>query len=440
MDEKSRACKVLSIFVDDLHASMLPWLPQIMQTILPLLNNSPFEDMKMASLAIMPELLVSFADSITTNAGVASYREQYLLIVDTLLAFIAEETELELLIPALQTLEICLERSALLINGQTIGVLEGAEVARIVEVLYQTLLSSFERRVVRSAELEQEAWDEEEVEEYREIEHNENTAHFYIAQNIGCLLQTHADLTLPLLHEICLLDLMECSDESRAAGDRLVGLYVMGKIIEYCGKEAFSYYGKFIPFFLREIHAADATIREVAATALSKAVEVGKELVCEVVPRCVKEIEFTLDDPVSREACYRQSNAAGVVLLGKLCSYLGTYLIMLQDHLAFWLNHLPLTEFPEENEMCMEMLCGMLERGESALMGEGSQNIPLILRLLCTCVFEVKGVDLQKRIMQLVKTIEMQSHPNLMNSIWEVLGMEKSEILKQKLAEIQVLI
>ena len=84
VDEKSRACKVLSIFVDDLHASMLPWLPQIMQTILPLLNNSPFEDMKMASLAIMPELLVSFADSITTNAGVASYREQYLLIVDTL--------------------------------------------------------------------------------------------------------------------------------------------------------------------------------------------------------------------------------------------------------------------------------------------------------------------------------------------------------------------
>ena len=165
VDEKSRACKVLSIFVDDLHASMLPWLPQIMQTILPLLNNSPFEDMKMASLAIMPELLVSFADSITTNAGVASYREQYLLIVDTLLAFIAEETELDLLIPALQTLEICLERSALLINGQTIGVLEGAEVARIVEVLYQTLLSSFERRVVRSAELEQEAWDEEEVED-----------------------------------------------------------------------------------------------------------------------------------------------------------------------------------------------------------------------------------------------------------------------------------
>ena len=60
-DEKARACKILSVFVDDLHAALLPWLPQIMHTLIPLLNTAPFDDMKLAALATMPELLVALA-------------------------------------------------------------------------------------------------------------------------------------------------------------------------------------------------------------------------------------------------------------------------------------------------------------------------------------------------------------------------------------------
>lgn len=438
VEEKARACRVLSMLVYDLHAAMLPWLPQIMQTILPILNTYSFEDMQYSALSIMPELLVAFADSITTNEGIASYREQFLTIINTLLVFIMD-AELKDFLPALQTLDICLEKSALHINGQIIEILDASEVSHIIEVLYKTLLSSFERRAVRSAEMEESDWDEEGVEEYHEIEHQENEAHLHIAKNIGTLLQNHAAITLPALQEICLDTFLECSDQYRTGGDRLVGLYVMAKIIEFCGKDAFPFYGKFIPFFLRELHASDAVIRQVVAIALSKAVEVGKELVCEIVPRCVKEVESTLEDPVSRESCYKQSNAAGVVLLGKLCFHLGTYLIMLPDHLKFWLNSLPLKDFQEENEICIALLCGMLERGEQAMMGEGSQNIPLILRILSTCMFEVREIELQNRMLKLIKTIEMQSSPDLMNAIWEMLGMEKSELLKQKLAGIQLL-
>ena len=73
---------------------------------------------------------------------------------------------------------------------QKVPILQGAELARTCEVLEQTLRGSFERRAVRSAELEQEAWDEEEIEEYREMEHNENTAHLLIARNVGAVLRT----------------------------------------------------------------------------------------------------------------------------------------------------------------------------------------------------------------------------------------------------------
>ncbi len=440
VDEKARACRILSIFVDDLHGALKQWLPQIMHTVLPLLNTAPFDDMKLSSLAIMPEILIAVAETMTSPAGIDDYRQHFLFILDTLLTFLAEETELDLLIPALQTLSICLEKSTLVISGQTVRVLQGAEVARICEVLQQTLRASFERRAVRSAELEQEAWDEEEVEEYREMEQSENTAHLWISKNIGTLLQTHAGLALPLVHEIMLEDVFECSDESRTAGDRLVGLYVMAKIVEYCGKEAFQYYPRFIPIFLRELHSADADIREAAAEAIGMAAEIGKDLVCEIAPRCVKEIEFTLDDPVSRERCYAKSNAMDIEVLGKVCFYLGSYLIMLGDHYSFWLSHLPIPEYEEQNAHCMQLLCGLLERGESALVGETNQNIPRILQILCDSVGVISDRDLENRMLRIVKTIEMQSPPQLMNALWEVLGSDKSGMIKRKLAEIQNLI
>ena len=43
-------------------------------------------------------------------------------------------------------------------------------------------------------------------------------------------------------------------------------------------------------------------------------------------------------------------------------------------------------------------------------------------------------------MLRIVKTIEMQSPPQLMNALWEVLGSDKSGMIKRKLAEIQNLI
>lgn len=52
----------------------------------------------------------------------------------------------------------------------------------------------------------------------------------------------------------------------------------------------------------------------------------------------------------------------------------------------------------------------------------------------------VNDGELEKRMLRLVKTIEMQSTPQLMNALWEVLGAEKSDAVKRKLSEIQNLI
>ena len=85
MDEKATACRVLSVFVDDLHSYLSPYLSDIIHTLLPLLNSSPFQDIQFAALAMMPVILTTIADSITDVNGIATYRQNFLFIIDLFL-------------------------------------------------------------------------------------------------------------------------------------------------------------------------------------------------------------------------------------------------------------------------------------------------------------------------------------------------------------------
>ena len=113
MNEKAVACRVLSIIVVDLHSALLPYISAIMHTLLPLLNTLPFQDIQMAVLVIMPDLLISIAESIYGLVGIENYRQSFNFILDTLLTFLVDDPDLELLIPSLQTLQLCLEKSVL---------------------------------------------------------------------------------------------------------------------------------------------------------------------------------------------------------------------------------------------------------------------------------------------------------------------------------------
>lgn len=440
MDEKATACRVLSIFVDDLHAHLAPYLSDIMHTLLPLLNTSPFQDIQFASLAMMPEILVAIADTVVDVNGVATYRQSFIFILDILLKFIVDETELDLLIPALQTLDFCMKRSVL-VKDTTIPILEGQEVSQIIEILRDTLHNSYERRAIRSANVELADWDEEEVEEFQEIESNENKANFWIAEIIGELLNGHSSFALPLLHDIMLNDLIDLSDASRTAGDRVVAIHVMVKIIEHCGRDAYGYYSQFIPIFMREIHSSDATIREEVLQGLSAAIREGKDLVCEVASKCIKEIEVMLDDPVSRESCYRNATLYGIKVIGELCCYLGNYLLLLSDHYVYWISHLPILADESINNSCMDLVCQLLERGDIKFIGETSQNIAQILRVLCESICLTSDTTLLNRMVRLVKSIDMQyNNPELMNSLWMNLGEEKEKLVKEKLNDVHLLV
>ena len=157
--------------------------------------------------------------------------------------------------------------------------------------------------------------------------------------------------------------------------------------------------------------------------------------------KCVKEIESMLDDPVSRETCYTQSCYYAIKVIGELCCYLGNYLLLLSDHYTYWIQHLPILEDESINNSCMDIVCILLERGDIKFIGEMSQNIGRILKILCESICMTSDHNLESRMIRLVKSIDMQyNNMELMNGLWMALGEEKSSIIKEKLNDVHLLV
>lgn len=436
IEEKATACRVLSLLVVDLHALLLPYLPSIMATLFPLLNRLPFDDIQMAALSAMPDCLLALAEALDAR-GVDAYQQALLFALDTLLEFLASEPELPLLVPALGVLDECLQMSVLR-RDRLLPLLHAADLARLVEALRSALAASFERHAVELADAAQAEWDEEELEEFRALEAAADRAHFLIAQSLADLLAGYPHLALPLLDELLLPDLRLLADPSRRAADRAVALHVFAALVRHGGPDAFPYYPQCVPVFLRELHAPTPLLRQEAAAGLAAAAALGKDRLCEVAPRCVKEIELTLEDPVSRDPCYQHSNAVELRALGEICAALSQYLILPAEHYAFWLQRLPLAD-PDENTTCLQLLCTLLDRGEQPLLGEANQNLPRILQVLCDGL-ATADTELANHILRLLKSIQVQVAPELFEALWNVLGPEKAAAIQNRLAEIPTII
>ena len=199
-------------------------------------------------------------------------------------------------------------------------------------------------------------------------------------------------------------------------------------------EDAYLYYPQFIPIFRREIHASNPTIREVAAQGLGMAAEFGGDLLWEVAEQCVKELEDTLDDPVSRESCYSDANGLDVIAIGKLCLYCEKSIGSVDRHFLFWLNHLPLSD-GEQMEACVLILCRLLDKGDEMLLGKEQQNLSKILEVLCQAVGCVGNAGVEQQALHMIKSIQMHSSPDLFNALWNVLG-ERAGLVQQKLQSI----
>ena len=178
----------------------------------------------------------------------------------------------------------------------------------------------------------------------------------------------------------------------------------------------------------------DINCREIAAQAIAVAAEFGGELLADRAETCVSELRSALEDPGSSDPCFSDANQWAIVALGKLCFYCGAAVHSLDAAYRFWLTQLPV-EDPDLLELCVTLVCRLLEKGEPAFLGETHQNVPRILQVLCESLGNLGNAAVEQQVLRMIKTIEMQSSPELLNALWNVLG-SKAETVRQKLQSV----
>ena len=100
----------------------------------------------------------------------------------------------------------------------------------------------------------------------------------------------------------------------------------------------------------------------------------------------------------------------------------------------FWLDRLPI-EDADLLEICLSVMCALLEKGDVAFLGDTQQNVPRVLQVLCESLGRLGNAAAEQQVLRMIKTIEMQASPELMNALWNVLG-SKAETIRQKLQSV----
>ena len=142
LEEKATACNMLCCYADELKEGFYPWIGQVVPILVPLLKFYFPEEVRMAAVSGMPELLR--AGKLAMDKGQAqgcnlSYVKQLSdYIISSLVEALHKEPETEVLTNMLSSLNECIQISGLL--------LEPGQIKRMVDEFKQVITASMSRK------------------------------------------------------------------------------------------------------------------------------------------------------------------------------------------------------------------------------------------------------------------------------------------------------
>lgn len=315
---------------------MFPFLSDILAALLPLLSptHSPHEDVRSATLAAMPDVVLA-ANKATARgmgSGGRAYLTQLLFaVVGAMLEALGAEDELDLVTTGIQCLTKVIEHGcftgASAIGTQAAGVsstaaltedplgdavsaasaapagagaaaasaavaapqmpdadkrfepqLSDAQLTAASEAMVKLLKDNFQRRAVRRAQRTVAAADgeggedEEDEDEAEAADEDAAELAFYISEFLGMLAKTHGAAFLPTFKRVLIEPLLTMAHENCLPADRKIAVFVFDDVLENSGAAgAAELLPHLMPVLLQAAAAHDVDVRRAACFGLGVA-------------------------------------------------------------------------------------------------------------------------------------------------------------------------
>lgn len=393
VEEQGVACQLLLQLLEKLQLQMYRFIEPITTSIAPLVN-SPHDDVRSFSLAILPELV-----SCTAKANVYS-RENvtalFAYILEVLLNTIQSESVVELVMTGLQAAKSCLQNacvdwSVVDVNGSgctpptprtSLRILSTQQMEAISQCCRLVLKDSLQRRAVMRAEARVSGGVEEEDVEDETIFMSASTElHFNISELLGMVLRTHGADYLPVFMSVWQEAVHTMAHPNCLKEDRQFAFFIICDVIEFGIQEpaqAKEYFEVSIPFLVQCCKGEyDPGLRQSCSYALGisaerfpLAFEPYRQIALEGLTGCIAMGE---NEEERRGMCTDNAvSAIGIIIESIELHNPEAYRSQLCSMWTLWLDCLPLVHDEEEGQKVIRQLLRCFDRSYPRFLDDAS--------------------------------------------------------------------
>ncbi|KAI3738774.1 hypothetical protein L2E82_28919 [Cichorium intybus] len=431
LEEKATACNMLCCYADELKEGFYPWIDQVAPTLVPLLKFYFHEEVRKAAVSAMPELLRSA--KLAIEKGLAQGRDASYIkqlsdyIVPSLVEALHKEPDTEICANMLDALNECLQ-----ISGQ---LLDENQVKSIVDEIKQVITASSSRKKERAERTNAEDFDAEEGEILKEENEQEEEVFDQVGEILGTLVKTFKVSFLPFFDELSSY-LMPMWGKDKTTEERRIAICIFDDVAEQCREAALKYYDTYLPFLLDACNDENPDIRQAAVYGLGVCAEHGGSVIKPLVGEVLSRLNFVIRHPNALQPDNIMAYDNAVSALGKVCQFHRDSIDSAQV-IPAWLSCLPIKGDLIEAKVVHDLLCSMVERSDSELLGPNNQYLPKIVSIFAEILCGGKDLASEQtvsRIINLLRQLQQTLPPATLASTWSTLQPQQQLALQSILS------
>ena len=440
LEEKATACNMLCCYVDELKEGFVPYIQDVVETMVPLLDFYFHEDVRKAAVASLPDILragkAGMEKGVVAPSGVAVdaayFRQLVTYVVPPLVKALNKEPEVEIQAAMLESLADCAG-----VAGECIS----EHIAAMIAEFQNTLKQSLARRAERNKRAADEDFDAEEHEALKEEQAAEDEVFDQFAECVGSLLRSLHAPVLPALEPLLQEFVAPMLARDRSPEERRIAICVFDDVMEHAsdGGASLRYLEGFVGPCLAGCRDADADVRQASVYGVGVMAQALGAAFTPHVPASLAALAAVIQAPDARDEENANATENAVSSLGKLCEFQRGAIPGPENVVPQWLSCLPLREDKVEARAVHEQLARMLEKGDPHLLGPNREHLGRVVKVFAvampTATLSEKLQLCTKETAAKMKAILMQMQgsvpPEQLQAAWGVLSQEEQAELQR---------
>ncbi|KAJ0793168.1 putative armadillo-like helical, TOG domain, importin beta family [Helianthus annuus] len=432
LEEKATACNMLCCYADELKEGFYPWIDQVAPILVPLLKFYFHEEVRKAAVSAMPELMCSA--KLALEKGLAQGRDGSYLkqlsdyIVPSLVEALHKEPDTEICANMLNALNECLQISGPLLDEN--------QVRSIVDELKHVIIASSSRKKERAERTNAEDFDAEEGELLKEENEQEEEVFDQVGEILGTLVKTFKASFLPFFDELSSY-LMPMWGKDKSSEERRIAICIFDDVAEQGREAALKYYDTYLPFLLDACNDENPDVRQAAVYGLGVCAEHGGSVIKPLIGgKVLSRLNFVIRQPDALELDNVMAYDNAVSALGKVCHFHRDSIDSAQV-IPAWLSCLPIKTDLVEAKAVHDLLCSMVERSATELLGPNNQYLPKLISVFAEILCAGKDLASEQtvnRIINLLRQLQQTLPPATLASTWSTLQPQQQLALQSILS------